>query len=94
MGQSKGREAVHLRPNVIGNVLKDDQNEFLGKACNSTLSDLALDGSGDRLSVLPPSAALLKHWRLATTEIRNADSPNFNWNTEPEESLYYLYLRS
>jgi len=31
------------------------------------------------------SAALLKHWRLATTEIRNADSPNFNWNTEPEE---------
>jgi len=38
-------------------------------------------------AITTTSAALLKHWRLATTEIRNADSPNFNWNTEPEESL-------
>ena len=41
---------------------------------------------------LEPSAALLKHWRLATTEIHNVDSPNINWDTEPEESLYYCTI--
>jgi hypothetical protein len=46
-----------------------------------------------QLPCLQSSAALLKHWRLATTEICNADSPDFNWELGIQTHMARRHLR-